>query len=84
MAEVKDAPVNASAASPSRERKLTAARREQLTGFLFSLPGLVLLVCFLLVPFLLAIGLSFTNQRLASPIPLRWEGFENYTDTLSR
>jgi multiple sugar transport system permease protein len=64
-------------------QRLTAARREQLTGFLFSLPGLVLLVVFLVVPFLLAIGLSFTNQRLASPIPLRWEGFDNYTETLT-
>jgi multiple sugar transport system permease protein len=67
----------------ARRRRLTTARREQIAGFLFSLPGLVLLLFFLVIPFFLAIGLSFTNQRLASPIPLRWEGFSNYTDTLS-
>ncbi len=64
-------------------RRLSAVRREQITGFLFSLPGLALLTFFLLVPFILAIGLSFTNQRLASPIPLRWEGLANYGDTFS-
>jgi multiple sugar transport system permease protein len=53
-----------------------------LAGFLFSLPALGLLLVFLLTPFLLAIGLSFTNQRLGSPIPLRWEGFSNYAETL--
>ena len=53
-----------------------------LAGFLFSLPALGLLLVFLVTPFLLAIGLSLTNQRLASPIPLRWEGFSNYADTL--
>jgi multiple sugar transport system permease protein len=57
-------------------------RSEGLAGFLFTLPALGLLLVFLVTPFLLAIGLSFTNQRLASPIPLRWVGLSNYTDTL--
>lgn len=53
-----------------------------LAGLLFTLPGLGLLLVFLVTPFLLAVGLSFTNQRLGSPIPLRWEGLSNYVDTL--
>jgi multiple sugar transport system permease protein len=57
-------------------------RSEGLAGFLFTLPALGLLLVFLVTPFLLAIGLSFTNQRLASPIPLRWVGLSNYADTL--
>jgi multiple sugar transport system permease protein len=57
-------------------------RSQGLAGFLFTLPALGLLLVFLVTPFLLAIGLSFTNQRLASPIPLRWVGLSNYADTL--
>jgi multiple sugar transport system permease protein len=53
-----------------------------IVGFLFSLPALGLLLAFLVTPFVLAIGLSFTNQRLGSPIPLRWEGLSNYAETL--
>lgn len=41
-------------------------------------PAIVLLVAFLAVPFLLAAGLSVTNQRLVSPLPLRFVGLENY------
>lgn len=82
-ATVAPAPGGDAPAPRRRRRRLSAERREQLTGFLFSLPGLALLVFFLLVPFLLAIGLSFTNQRLASPIPLRFEGLTNYQETLS-
>lgn len=78
-------PVVAAGSAPGRttghgSRRRTVSRG--LAGFLFTLPGLGLLLVFLVTPFLLAIGLSFTNQRLGSPIPLRWEGFSNYSDTL--
>ncbi len=82
MAAVDEDLVVEDATSAKSGSGLSADRRDQLTGVLFSLPGLLLLLVFLVIPFLLAIGLSFTNQRLASPIPLRWEGFSNYTDTL--
>ena len=65
-----------------RQRIGSRIRSQGLAGFLFTLPALGLLLVFLVTPFVLAIGLSFTNQRLASPIPLRWEGFSNYADTL--
>ncbi len=55
---------------PSRDR--------QIAGFLFCLPGIVLLVSMLLGPFLLAFGLSFTNLRLGSPLPVRFIGIENF------
>ncbi len=41
-------------------------------------PAFLLIVIFLIVPFLLAIGFSFTNQRLVSPNPTQWVGISNY------
>jgi multiple sugar transport system permease protein len=42
-------------------------------------PALAGLLLFLLLPFVLAIVLSFTNYRFNSPLPTRWIGWENYT-----
>ena len=52
------------------------------TGLWFAAPGLLLLAAFLAVPFFAAIGLSFSSERLASPLPTRFVGFENYLTTL--
>lgn len=41
-------------------------------------PALIGLFLFLLLPFVLAVGLSFTNFRFNSPLPARWIGWENY------
>jgi multiple sugar transport system permease protein len=41
-------------------------------------PALVGLLLFLLLPFGLALALSFTNFRFNSPLPTRWIGWENY------
>jgi multiple sugar transport system permease protein len=60
-----------------------AMRRQRFTGAAFVLPGVLLLLLFLAGPFLAAIGLSFTNERLASPLPTRFIGFDNYTSTLT-
>ncbi len=54
----------------------------ELWGILYTLPGLILLGIFLIAPFVLAIYLSFTNQRLASPLPVEWVGFDNYSRIL--
>jgi multiple sugar transport system permease protein len=54
-----------------------------MVGWLFSAPGLVLLTAFVVAPFLLAVGLSFTNERLISPLPTRWVGLDNYTTILT-
>lgn len=65
-----------------RRRTTRRARPEQLlgmpVGWLFFGPAVVLLLLFLVLPFALALGLSFTNQRLVSPLPLRFLGLENY------
>jgi multiple sugar transport system permease protein len=66
---------------PATARQL--ARREAVTGLLFSAPGLVLLGLFIVVPFLLALYFSFTNERLISPLPTRFVGVDNYAGVLS-
>jgi multiple sugar transport system permease protein len=48
-------------------------------GTLFALPALTGLLIFVAVPFLLAIGLSFTNLRLGSPLPLEFVGPSQFT-----
>lgn len=59
------------------------ARQSNRGAILLIAPAVVLLLAFLLIPFLLAIGLSLTSQRLVSPLPLRFVGLENYARTLS-
>lgn len=46
----------------------------------FSAPAILLLMIFLIVPFLMAIGLSFTDQRLIPNLnlPTRFIGFRNF------
>lgn len=41
-------------------------------------PALILLLLFLVIPVLLAFGLSFTNARLISPNPPRFVGLDNF------
>jgi multiple sugar transport system permease protein len=52
-------------------------------GWLMALPGFGLITLFVIVPFLLAFVLSFTNQRLVSPNPTEWVGLQNYRDLLA-
>ncbi len=55
-------------------------RRETLWGWTFSAPALLLLTVFLLIPFLMAFGLAFTNQRLVpNPnMPTQFVGLRNF------
>jgi multiple sugar transport system permease protein len=53
-------------------------RQDAHIAWLFSLPALAGLFCFVLLPFLLAIVLSFTNLRLGSPLPLEFMGIAQY------
>ena len=62
-------------------RSQTSRRRtESMMAWVFSAPAIVLLIVFLIVPFLMAIGLSFTDQRLIpNPnLPTRFIGFRNF------
>lgn len=47
-------------------------------GFLISLPALTGLFVFVLLPFVLAVILSFTNLRMGSPLALEFVGIELY------
>jgi multiple sugar transport system permease protein len=67
---------NASTESSIPQRK----RNEAVIAWLFSTPALILLAIFLATPFLMAVGLSFTNQRLVpNPnLPTQFVGLRNY------
>lgn len=66
-------------AGAPRRRPLAAARRsEGRSGLAMAAPALLLLVLFLVIPVLLAFGLSFTNARLISPNPPRFVGLDNF------
>lgn len=50
-----------------------------VVGWLFVSPALVLLAAFLIVPFFMAFGLAFTDQRLVpGPLPTRFVGARNF------
>ena len=61
-----------------------AQRQESRMAWLFSAPALILLIIFLVVPFIMAIGLSFTDQRLIpNPnLPTKIVWFRNYARLL--
>ncbi len=53
------------AARTSNKGALSSRRRnEAIMAWLFSTPALILLIVFLIIPFLMAFGLAFTDQRL--------------------
>lgn len=59
--------------------KLTQSNK---AGWLMAFPGVALIATFIIVPFFLAFAFSLTNQRLASPNPTEYVGFENYRELL--
>jgi len=54
------------------------ARYETYSAWLFAAPALILLSLFLIIPFLMSVGLSFTDQRLISPLPTEIVGLRNF------
>lgn len=52
--------------------------RESAAGLAMIAPAGILLVLFLIIPVLLAFGLSFTNARLISPNQPRFVGLDNF------
>ena len=56
--------------------------RSNKAGWLMALPGTALIATFIILPFFLAFAFSLTNQRLASPNPTEYVGFENYSGLL--
>lgn len=70
-----------SAASANQNRKVVWRKQEELTAWLFASPALLLLGVFLILPFVMAIGFSFTDQRLV-PNPnltTQFVNIQNYT-----
>jgi multiple sugar transport system permease protein len=65
-------------APANRSRLLDSPR----AGWLMALPAFGLLTLFLIVPFILAFALSFTNQRLISPNPTEFVGTRNFEELL--
>lgn len=78
-ADVSDS-AEVSGLSPPTKTRTGFRRPDTRAGLLFVLPAVILLTLFIIVPFALAIGFSFTNQRLISPLATRFVGFENYID----
>lgn len=71
----------------NRSRWLTGRRwippNDAAATLVLIAPGLSLLIIFVAIPFLLVIGLSFTNQRLVSPLPTGFVGLDNYAQTFA-
>ncbi len=69
-----------SASAPRRPRAGAMQRREARAAWTFSLPALLLLTAFLIVPFVLAFALAFTDQRLIpNPrLPTEFVGLRNF------
>ena len=72
---------------PVTQRARTPAfqRMESRWAWLFATPAIILATIFIIVPFVMAIGISFTNQRLISApnLPTRFVGLANYQALLS-
>ncbi len=51
-------------ASPTGNQPAAWRRQEEMTAWLFAAPALLILGLFLILPFAMAIGFSFTDQRL--------------------
>lgn len=69
--------------SPPKPKGGSLERSDTRAAWLFILPAGILLVLFIVVPFVLAFVFSFTNQRLISPLATRFVGLENYFDQLT-
>lgn len=52
-------------------------------GWLMAFPAILLLLGFMVIPFVMAFGLSFTNQRLISPNPTEFVGTRNFENLLT-
>ena len=81
--QVQQVPPHATPPPPARRRLFRrAAPRADAGGrrsaYAMVAPAVVLLVLFLVIPVLLAFGLSFTNARLVSPNPPRFVETDNF------
>ena len=68
------------AAETKTRRVSKRERNESVMAWVFSTPAIILLIIFLVIPFGMAIGLAFTDQRLIpNPnLPTQFVGFRNF------
>ncbi len=59
-------------------KRFKTRKNEHKAAWLFLAPAIFLLLTFLVTPFVMSVVLSFTNQRLISPLPTRFVGITNY------
>ena len=64
-------------------RVINQQARERNLALFMMLPAAILLITFLITPFLMALGFSLTNQRLISRNPAHFIGLENYRRLLT-
>lgn len=62
---------------------LNQKQREALSGWVMAAPAIILLLIFLIAPFLYAFYASFTNQRLISANPTEFVGTRNFKSLLT-
>lgn len=70
--------VTAATSSPTSLKRRGSKRHGRGTAYAMVAPAAALLLLFLVIPVLLAFGLSFTNARLISPNAPRFVGLENF------
>ncbi|MCK4897326.1 MAG: sugar ABC transporter permease [Anaerolineales bacterium] len=75
-----EAPVGQKQIQPRRRRN--DRQQESLAGWLMAAPAMLLMLAFLVIPFAMAFGLAFTNQRLISPNPTEYVGTRNFARLL--
>jgi multiple sugar transport system permease protein/raffinose/stachyose/melibiose transport system permease protein len=63
---------------PPPRRRRSHSRAEQRAGAAFAVPGIVLLLVFVIGPAVVSLVLAFTNARLISPTPPEFVGLENF------
>jgi len=64
------------------ESRSSARRWEVAAGWLMASPALILLLIFMIIPFIMAFAFAFTNQRLISPNPTEYVGARNFSRLL--
>lgn len=67
----------------TKKRGFTQDQQEALIGWLMVMPVVILLLTFLIIPFFMAFGMSFTNQRLISGNPTEFVGLRNFKNLLT-
>ena len=72
------APPESARQARRRRKSARAAREGNRSAYWMVTPAVFLLLLFLIIPVLLAFGLSFTNARLISPNPPRFVGLDNF------